>query len=367
SCTSAQNWSPPSGSTWTVPPIASNPPGRSSRCAFSKRMPGSSQWKASKQTTASNGVSGGSQLSNAPTTTSTGNRCSLARATAASRSPSSTQTSSSPRSASGSVARPVPQPISSTRFPGASPPSRTRSSKSCGGYGGRARSYCSATVSKVRRRRWRSCPPTPAGLFGGGRAYLHAREARAQAKDGLRVKLGDARLGDAQHVADLTQGQLLVVVERDHDLLALGQGRDRLGERLPRLRLVERCLRLGPLGVLDRVDQRHLVAARGRDRPDLVEGCDRRARDVREAVLELLLGDPDLLGDLLVRRGAVELSLERRHRALDLTRARADRARHPVHGAQLVDDCALDPRDRERLELDVAVRVVALDRADQAR
>ena len=46
--------------------------------------------------------------------------------------------------------------------------------------------------------------------------------------------------------------------------------------------------------------------------------------------------------------------------------ARADRARHPVHRAQLVDDRALDPRDRVRLELDVTVGVVALDRADQA-
>ena len=34
--------------------------------------------------------------------------------------------------------------------------------------------------------------------------------------------------------------------------------------------------------------------------------------------------------------------------------------------AQLVDDRALDPRDRVGLELDVAVRVEALDRADQA-
>src|SRR5207249_3242386 len=32
----------------------------------------------------------------------------------------------------------------------------------------------------------------------------------------------------------------------------------------------------------------------------------------------------------------------------------------------LVDDRALDARDRVRLELDVAVRIVALDRADQA-
>ena len=53
-------------------------------------------------------------------------------------------------------------------------------------------------------------------------------------------------------------------------------------------------------------------------------------------------------------------------RALDVARAGAHGARHPVHRAQLVDDRALDPRDRVRLELHVAVGVVALDRADQA-
>ena len=61
-----------------------------------------------------------------------------------------------------------------------------------------------------------------------------------------------------------------------------------------------------------------------------------------------------------------ELRLELGDRALDLAGARADGARHPVERAQLVDDRALDARDRVRLELDVAVRVEALDRADQA-
>ena len=43
------------------------------------------------------------------------------------------------------------------------------------------------------------------------------------------------------------------------------------------------------------------------------------------------------------------------------------RPRHPVHRAELVDDRALDAGDRVRLELDVALGVVALDRADQAQ
>src|SRR3712207_8481949 len=52
-----------------------------------------------------------------------------------------------------------------------------------------------------------------------------------------------------------------------------------------------RSLRLGALRVLDRVDERDLVAAGRGDRPELVEGGDRGARDVGEAVVQLLLGD----------------------------------------------------------------------------
>ena len=108
------------------------------------------------------------------------------------------------------------------------------------------------------------------------------------------MELRDARLGDAEHLADLAEGQLLVVVERDDELLALGQAGDRVGERL-RISVCESvALRVGRLGVLDRVDQGDLVAVRAGDRPELVERGDRRAGDLGEAVLELLDGDPDL-------------------------------------------------------------------------
>jgi hypothetical protein len=78
------------------------------------------------------------------------------------------------------------------------------------------------------------------------------------------VELRDAGLGDTQNLADLPQCQLLVVVERDDELLALRKARDRLGERLLDLRLLERALRIGPQAVLDRVDESDLVAAAGR-------------------------------------------------------------------------------------------------------
>src|SRR5581483_9688226 len=204
----------------------------------------------------------------------------------------------------------------------------------------------------------------PGQALGSG-ARHGPGDAGLQAQDRLRVELGDARLRHPEHLPDLAQRQLLVVVERDHELLALGQPRDRVAEDLAQLGLIEHVRRADALGVLDRVEERDLVAL-VRDRPELVERGDRGAGDVGERVLELVDGDPDPDGDLLVGRGAAELRLEGGDRALDLAGARADRARHPVEGPQLVDDRAADPRDRVRLELDVAVGVVALDRADQA-
>ena len=62
----------------------------------------------------------------------------------------------------------------------------------------------------------------------------------------------------------------------------------------------------------------------------------------------------------------MELLLERSDRALDLARASPHGPRHPVERAQLVDDRAADTCHSEGLELDLAVRVEPLDRADQA-
>src|SRR5919198_6440278 len=86
-----------------------------------------------------------------------------------------------------------------------------------------------------------------AGRSGYGRG-----QPRLQAQDRLGVELGDARLGHAEDLADLAQGQLLVVVERDDELLPLREARDRLAERLSHLGLGERALRVRRLRVLDR-------------------------------------------------------------------------------------------------------------------
>src|SRR5436190_1640288 len=192
-----------------------------------------------------------------------------------------------------------------------------------------------------------------------------ALEATLEPQHGLRVQLRDARLGDAEDLADLAQGQVLVVVERDHELLALWQRGDRVGEAVLELGGVEDLLRVRRVGVVQRVQQRHLVAARVRHGPELVERHDRGVGDLDERLLEVLDGDVELARHLLVGRGTVQAMLELAVYALDLAGAGADGARDPVERAQLVDDRALDAGDRVGLELDLAIGVEALDRVDQ--
>src|SRR3954454_2367526 len=191
-------------------------------------------------------------------------------------------------------------------------------------------------------------------------------QPRLEAQHGLRVQLGDARLGDAEDLADLPQGQVLVVVESDHELLALGQGRDRVREAVFQLGGVEQLLRVRGVGVGERVEEGDLVARGVSPRPQLVERDDRGVGDLHQALLQLLDRDAELLGHLLVGGRPVQAVLELAVDALDLTGAGADGARHPVQGAQLVDDRALDAGDRVGLELDLAVGVEALDRVDEA-
>src|SRR5215216_851125 len=95
-------------------------------------------------------------------------------------------------------------------------------------------------------------PRTP--LRVGRRPGRPAAEPGLQAEDRLRVELRDTGLGDAEHLPDLAERELLVVVERDDELLSLGETRYRLAERLSKLRLRHRGLRFRRLRVLDRVD-----------------------------------------------------------------------------------------------------------------
>ena len=194
-----------------------------------------------------------------------------------------------------------------------------------------------------------------------------ADQAGLQAQDRLRVQLRHARLGHAQHLADLAQRQLLVVVERDDELLALGQARDRLAERSrSSVCAIDSPAGLGRVRVLDRVDQRDRVA---RPPSELDHSSSSAAIEEREISSSASWNSSSVMPSFAAISSSVgargQLRLELGDRALDLARAGAHRARHPVHRAQLVDDRALDARDRVRLELDVAVGVEALDRADQ--
>src|SRR3954452_5233822 len=118
-------------------------------------------------------------------------------------------------------------------------------------------------------------------------------QPRLESQHGLGVHLGDARLGHAEHLADLPQGQVLVVVEVDHELLALGQGGDRAGQACLELGGVEQLLRVRRVGIVKRVEQRHLVAGGVRHRPQLVERDDRRVGDLQQALLELVGRDAE--------------------------------------------------------------------------
>src|SRR3954454_12525235 len=209
-------------------------------------------------------------------------------------------------------------------------------------------------------------PQTPEGRRLPSVAQVVPLQPRLEPQHRLRVELGNARLGDAEDLADLSQRQVLVVVERDHELLALGQRGDRVGQAVLQLGGVEQLLRVRRVRVVERVEQRDLVAGGVRHRPQLVERDDRGVGDLHQTLLELLDRDAQLAGHLLVGRRPVEPVLELAVHALDLAGAGADRARHPVERAQLVDDRALDAGDRVGLELDLALGIEALDRVDQA-
>src|SRR5215216_5783700 len=75
-----------------------------------------------------------------------------------------------------------------------------------------------ATVATTR-----SDPPGT----GPSARVLHLRP---ELEHGLGVHLADPRLGDAQDLPDLGQGESLVVVEGDHDLLPLTEAVDRVGQ-----------------------------------------------------------------------------------------------------------------------------------------
>ena len=69
------------------------------------------------------------------------------------------------------------------------------------------------------------------------------------------MELRDARLGDAEHLADLAEREVLVVVERYYKLLPLREACDRLGEAVLHLARVQLLRWVDRVRILDRVEQ----------------------------------------------------------------------------------------------------------------
>src|SRR4051812_27773943 len=193
-------------------------------------------------------------------------------------------TRGSTRSTSGEPSRQGPSRTPWSRLPpsqdGCPHPPHTgapRSTRSSRCLGGPPTPHCGSCL-----------PAWPSPLLKGaeGPAYTSDRdesyllqyvllEGALQAQYRFGVELRHARFGDAEDLADLAQRQVLVVVERDDELLALGQARDRVREAVLHLGGVHRRRRIDRVGVLDRVEQRDLVPRRVGQRPEFVKGHDR--------------------------------------------------------------------------------------------
>src|SRR3954451_13598670 len=116
------------------------------------------------------------------------------------------------------------------------------------------------TRATLRIRSGGLCIRSPSPRLRSRPPYLLRRgsllaQTGPQTEHRLGVQLRDARLGNAEHLADLAQGQVLVVIEGDDELLALGQAGDRVGHAVFELGLVHDLGRVARLGVLEGVEQ----------------------------------------------------------------------------------------------------------------
>jgi hypothetical protein len=189
-------------------------------------------------------------------------------------------------------------------------------------------------------------------------------EARLQAQGSPWCGAARPATRSPEDLADFAQGQVLVVWSATTSFSRSGRlsrPRHARSSRTSRGRAPGRARR-GPGWCRAARPGRPSV----RERPQLIGRDHQGVRDLHERVREVVDRRLEGLGHLGVGRGPVKLVLEARVDALDLACAGAQRARHPVERAQLVDDRALDAGDREDLELNLARRVEALDGGDQA-
>src|SRR5581483_2545551 len=180
-------------------------------------------------------------------------------------------------------------------------------------------------------------------------------------QQGLAVDLADAALADVEHGADLAQVQLLLVVQRQHQALALGQVADRLRQLFLEFAVLQFLLRAG--AAVGRVEVAVVLAAARAHRQHAA------LRRVLQAAVILFQLDAEPAGHLAVAGLAAGLLLDGVHRRADLALAPVQRARRPVAAAQLVEHGAADADAGigfERGAVGAAEVARRLQQADQA-
>jgi hypothetical protein len=173
----------------------------------------------------------------------------------------------------------------------------------------------------------------------------------------LGMHLADARLGDAQDLPDLGQGEALVAVEGDDDLLALAEPVD-APARMPFISWDSNTATGSSAPLSSRVSTR----LRRSPRSEPADSSSSRATtDTNEIWLKIWCSSSVVMPSCWATSASVGLRCRRFSRGdvglLDLAGLEPGRTRDPVDGSQLVDDRALDPRDRVRLELDAPFEV----------
>ena len=134
------------------------------------------------------------------------------------------------------------------------------------------------------------------------------------------MELRDTRLGDAEHLADSRNVELLVVVERHDELSRSASAIASASASFCSVTASGPC-GSGALLLFERADRRDRVAVATRHRPRLVSAA------IEERPMSSRLSsswsrrDAELRGDLLVGRRAVRASLQLGDRPLDVARA----------------------------------------------
>src|SRR6202789_2586885 len=187
------------------------------------------------------------------------------------------------------------------------------------------------------------------------------REPCAQAHQRLAVNLTDARLGYLQHLADLAQIHVFVVVQRQHQLLALGQSTDGAGERIAKAGILDMVEGARPL-VAGVVRGTRLILAR----PHLIEAEQAAAGRILHQLVIFLDGHAatarGVVGARILPLGVFYLAYDVGH----LAHASMHRAWSPIGLAYLVEHGAADPDARVGLEIRALRGGIVLGRVEQA-